>query len=90
MTKRLLITGATGKVGQAFITRFWDDPHFADFTVRALCHNRTLPPHDRLEVVRGSLSDQNVVNQALEGVTQLIGCRAVLTGRAAFCKSACK
>ncbi|MBA3872515.1 MAG: SDR family oxidoreductase, partial [Anaerolineae bacterium] len=72
MTKRLLITGATGKVGQAFITRFWEDPHFADFTVRALCHNRTLPPHDRLEIVRGSLSDQDVVNQAMDGVTHVL------------------
>ncbi|MEP6988939.1 MAG: NAD(P)-dependent oxidoreductase [Chloroflexota bacterium] len=72
MTKTLLITGATGKVGQAFITRFWEDPHFADFTVRALCHNRTLPPHDRLEIVRGSLSDQDVVNQAMDGVTHVL------------------
>ena len=35
MTKRLLITGATGKVGQAFINHFWDDPQFSDFTLRA-------------------------------------------------------
>jgi nucleoside-diphosphate-sugar epimerase len=72
MAKKLLITGATGKVGQAFISRFWGDPRFADFTLRALCHNRTLPPHDRLEVVRGSLSDQDVVNQAMDGVTHVL------------------
>ncbi len=72
MTKKLLITGATGKVGQAFITRFWDDSRFADFNLRALCHNRTLPSHDRLEIVRGSLSDQDVVNQAMDGVTHVL------------------
>src|SRR4051812_24988559 len=72
MTKRLLITGATGKVGQAFINRFWSDSRFADFTLRALCHNRTLPPHDRLETVRGSLSDQAVVDQAMDGVTHVL------------------
>lgn len=72
MTKRLLITGATGKVGQAFIKRFWDDPRFNDFTLRALCHNRTLPPRDRLEIVRGSLSEQNVVAQAMDGVTHVL------------------
>lgn len=72
MTKRLLITGATGKVGQVFIRRFWEDPRFDSFTLRALCHNRTLPPHDRLEVVRGSLSDQTVVDQALDGVTHIL------------------
>lgn len=72
MAKRLLVTGATGKVGQAFIKRFWEDDHFGDFTLRALCHNRTLPSHERLEIVRGSLSDQEVVNQAMDGVTHVL------------------
>lgn len=72
MTKTLLITGATGKVGQAFINRVWDDVRFAGFTIRALCHNRVLPPHDRLEIVRGSLSDENLVNQAMTGVTHVL------------------
>ena len=42
--KRILVTGAAGKVGQAFIARLLGSPdeRFADFVVRALCHNRKL------------------------------------------------
>jgi nucleoside-diphosphate-sugar epimerase len=72
MSKRILVTGATGKVGQVFIRRLFEDRQFDSFTVRALCHNRTLDPRDRLEVVRGSISDQSVVDAALEGVTHVL------------------
>ena len=68
----LLVTGATGKVGQAFIPRLLADPRFATFTVRALCHNRQLPPRDRLEVVRGSIADRDAVSAALSGVTHVL------------------
>ena len=53
-TKRILVTGATGKVGRAFIDRFLADGRFNEFTVRALCHNRVLEPRPRLEIVKGS------------------------------------
>ena len=43
-TKRILVTGATGKVGRTFIDQFLADPAFDAFTVRALCHNRVLEP----------------------------------------------
>lgn len=69
---RLLVTGATGKVGQAFLARFLSDQRWADATVIALCHNRTLPETDRLGVVRGSIADPTVVRAALEGVTHVI------------------
>ena len=69
---RILITGATGKVGQAFIPRLLADPRFAGFTLRGLCHNRQLPPRDRLEVVRGSISDRTVVAAALAGCTHVL------------------
>ena len=48
-SKRILVTGATGKVGQHFIEQFLNDPTFDSFIVRALCHHRTLDSHDRLE-----------------------------------------
>jgi nucleoside-diphosphate-sugar epimerase len=71
-TKRILITGATGKVGSVFIDRFLADPRFDSFTVRALCHNRTLAPRQRLEVVRGSLEHRQVAAEAVNGVTHVL------------------
>jgi UDP-glucose 4-epimerase len=71
-TPRILVTGATGKVGQAFIARFLADPKFSAFTVRALCHNRKLTPGPRLEVVSGSTEDRAVAERALDGVTHLL------------------
>lgn len=70
--KRILVTGATGKVGQHFITRILNDPRFSDFTVRALCHNRQLQPNARLEVVKGSIQFEDVVAQATDGVTHVL------------------
>lgn len=69
---RILVTGATGKVGQAFLRRFFEEPRFSAFTVRALVHNRTLPPRDRLEIVRGTIADRGTVEQALDGVTHVL------------------
>jgi nucleoside-diphosphate-sugar epimerase len=71
-TNRILVTGATGKVGQAFIRRLFEDERFDSFIVRALCHNRTLDARDRLEVTRGSISDNEVVGRAMEGVTHVL------------------
>jgi UDP-glucose 4-epimerase len=71
-TKRILITGATGKVGQTFIRRLLAAPQFDAFTVRALCHNRTLDPQPRLEVMRGSIAEIETVRAALEGVTHIL------------------
>ena len=65
--KRILVTGATGKVGQAFIGRLLDDPARRDFRVRALCHNRVLPVRDRLEVVHGSIDNHGSVLEAMAG-----------------------
>jgi UDP-glucose 4-epimerase len=70
--KRILVTGATGKVGQAFIKRLFDNPAFDGFIVRALCHNRMLDPQDRLEVVRGSIADEETVNRIMDGVTHVL------------------
>lgn len=69
---RLLITGATGKVGTTFIAALLADPRFASFTIRALCHHRTLPTSDRLEVVKGSIADREVCRTAMAGVTHVL------------------
>jgi nucleoside-diphosphate-sugar epimerase len=70
--KRILITGATGKVGRAFLQRFLADPTFDTFIVRALCHNRTLPHLERVEIVRGSIAGRETVEEAMAGVTHVL------------------
>lgn len=70
--KRILVTGATGKVGQAFIRRLLNDPAFSHFIVRALLHSRELPAHERLETVRGSIEYPEVVSEALRDVTHVL------------------
>ncbi len=70
--RRILVTGATGKVGLHFLHRAIADTRLDDATFRALCHSRTLPTQDRLELVRGSIADRPVVRSALAGVTHVL------------------
>jgi len=74
---RLLITGAAGKVGSHVLPAFLGEPRFAAWSVVALCHNRPLPPLDRVQVVTGSLADRDVVARAMEGVTHVLHMAAV-------------
>jgi UDP-glucose 4-epimerase len=69
---RILVTGATGKVGQTFLRRVLDEPAFANATVRALCHHRTLDPEPRLEIAKGSIDDRAFVNEAVKGITHVL------------------
>lgn len=69
---RILVTGATGKVGQAFLRRLYADSKHDAFIVRALCHNRVLAPSNRLEVMRGSIADRAVVEAAMQDVTHVL------------------
>jgi len=69
---RILVTGAAGKVGSHFIDRILRTER--DVIVRALCHNRLLEPHERLETVRGSISDRNTVRAAVLDVTHVLHC----------------
>lgn len=71
-SRRLLVTGATGKVGQAFLNRFLREPHDTPTVVRALCHNRTLPERDGVEIVSGDMSCSDDVRRAMEGVTHVL------------------
>lgn len=71
-TKRILVTGATGKVGQVFIERLLADPQFDQFIIRALCHNRVLQENGRLEVIRGSIEHLPLVEEALADVTHVL------------------
>jgi len=68
----VLVTGATGKVGRVFIERLLADPKFNPFTVRALCHNRELAPHERIENIHGSIEHRETAEKALVGVTHIV------------------
>src|SRR5215216_6168359 len=69
---KVLVTGATGKVGQQFIRRFLAAPGLSAYTVRALCHNRTLETTDRVEVIKGSIEHREVVEKAMDGVSHVL------------------
>ncbi len=72
--KRILVTGATGKVGKAFIARALsgDDERLGGAVVRALCHNRKLDPATRLEVVSGSIERREVAEESVQGATHVL------------------
>ncbi len=70
--KVVLVTGATGKVGQNFIRRFVADPAWQDAKIRAFCHNRLLEEGERLEVVRGSMAERGDVARAVAGTTHVV------------------
>lgn len=67
---RVLVTGATGKVGRTLIARLQQEQ--PDLAIRALCHNRTLSESGRLSVVRGSISHREICRAALEDVTHVV------------------
>ena len=69
---KILVTGATGKVGRSFIDRMLGDSEFPDCTVRAFCHNRVLPEQERLEIIKGSIASRADVKAALDGVTHVL------------------
>ena len=69
---RILVTGATGKVGQACIAEILESKDFENASIVALCHNRTLNPTDRIETIKGSIADQKTVTEALKGITHVI------------------
>lgn len=74
---KLLVTGAAGKVGQAFLPAFLSDQRFSSWKVVALCHNRVIDTDRRVSVVRGSISDAATIAEALDGVTHVVHLAAV-------------
>jgi nucleoside-diphosphate-sugar epimerase len=68
----ILVTGATGKVGRHLIDKLLADPRWNHARLRALCHNRTMPNHERLTIARGSIADRTVVAEAMAGVTHVV------------------
>ncbi len=70
--QRILVTGATGKVGRHVIARLFAEARFHESVIRALCHERTLEPRPRLEIVRGSIDDRTFVAEAMRDVTHVL------------------
>jgi UDP-glucose 4-epimerase len=68
----ILVTGATGKVGRVFIKRLLAEPKFEAFSVRALCHNREIDSHERIQNIHGSIEYRATVEKAMEGVTHVV------------------
>lgn len=68
----ILVTGATGKVGRHFREALLASEEHAAYCLRALCHQRELPPQPRMECVKGSIADRAVVARAMEGVTHVV------------------
>ena len=66
---KILITGATGKVGTMLVAVLKQHESFSAAELRALCHNRQL---QGIEVVRGSISDRDCVRSAIAGVTHVM------------------
>jgi UDP-glucose 4-epimerase len=69
---KLLITGATGKVGSNLIKRLLAHPPSPGVTIRALCHNRVPPQAGQLEIVKGTIADRDCVARAMDGVTHVV------------------
>lgn len=69
---KLLVTGATGKVGQVFLPAFLSAPRFSNWDVVALCNNRVIEPSERVSVISGSMADEAVVADALCDVTHVV------------------
>lgn len=88
--KRILVTGATGKVGRALIPRLLSDQMHDAIEVRALCHRRVLDSQQRLAVTRGSIADLNTVRAIMEDVTHVIHLATCKETRAAIMDVAVK
>jgi nucleoside-diphosphate-sugar epimerase len=71
-SSKILVTGAAGKVGQAFIARLLTDPAYNHFTIRALCHQRALEPAERLEIASGSIAARETAAAVVQGVTHVL------------------
>ena len=79
---RVLVTGGAGMIGQAIVRQLLCDP---DFEVR-VCDQRDAPDWIRegAEVHVGDLRDAEHARAALDGVTHVIHCAAIVGGIANF------
>lgn len=67
---QILVTGATGKVGQALLAAL--PGAFPQASVRALVHSRDLRARPGLSTVKGSLADRAVAEAAVRDCTHVV------------------
>jgi UDP-glucose 4-epimerase len=68
----VLVTGATGKVGRAFVRRVLRDEAMTDVAIRALTHRRDMDEGPRVSTVKGSIEDRATCREALSGITHVV------------------
>ena len=66
---KVLVTGATGKVGRRLVTELIETERFREASIRALCHNRTFAG---IENVKGTIADRACVRAAMQEVTHVV------------------
>ena len=66
---KILITGATGKVGRHLIAELTSQERFRSAELRALCHNRQI---ESIESVKGNIADRGCVKAAMRDITHVI------------------
>ena len=69
---KLLITGASGKVGRRLIDYLLSEKLLGATDIRALCHHRTIDNVSGLDIVKGSIADRAVCKVAMADVTHVI------------------
>ena len=68
----ILVTGATGKVGQNFIAKALAGALPPDARIRALCHHRTIPETERISVIRGSIASRETAAAAMLDISHVV------------------
>lgn len=74
---RILLTGATGKLGQSLLPVLRRHVAPSKAGIVALCNRRGLPDASGVNVLQGSLADPDVARRAMDGVTHVIHMAAV-------------
>jgi len=67
MVMKILVTGATGKIGTAFRERYKDQ-----YSLRAMYHRTRLKPFPSEEVVQGDITDFDSMLKATEGMDGVV------------------